>query len=221
MEFTLPPNGDDLRGNRRYFTIASSPTESELHLGVKFYGDTKTGARSSTFKKKMLALKSGDCVIAGAPVGDFTLPQTGAGAIANNTPQKLAFIAGGIGITPFRSMVKYASDHAKENAVGAATNIATKPDIVLLYSNRNASEIAYRDVFDEAARTIGMKTIYANTDTDGRIDAALIQREIPDWHERMFYISGPHGMVTAFKKTLHDLGVPRTHIKTDFFPGFA
>ena len=55
----------------------------------------------------------------------------------------------------------------------------------------------------------------------GMIDGALIQREIPDYKDRIFYISGPHGMVEAFKKTLHDMGVPRRKIKADYFPGFA
>jgi ferredoxin-NADP reductase len=55
----------------------------------------------------------------------------------------------------------------------------------------------------------------------GRIDAALIKREIPDYRDRIFYISGTHAMVASFTHTLHALGIPRAHIKTDFFPGFA
>jgi glycine betaine catabolism B len=207
MEFTLPDNGADGRGNRRYFTIASSPTESEFHLGVKFYGDAASGVGSSTFKKKMLALQPGDRMMAGQLAGDFTLPR--------DFDKKLVFLAGGIGITPFRSMIKYLSDRAGEKAGGK------QPDLVLLYSNRTPAEIAYREVFDEAARTIGLKTVYVNTATDGRLDAARIEREVPDYRERMFYISGTRAMVVTFEKALHDLGIPRTHIKTDFFPGFA
>jgi glycine betaine catabolism B len=218
MEFTLPGDGADLRGNRRYFTVASSPTESTFHLGVKFYGDAATGVGSSTFKKKMLALQPGDRMMAGQLAGDFTLPRdlgkNGGGG------KKFVFIAGGIGITPFRSMIKYLSDHAEEKD-GVSKNVDARPDIVLLYSNRTAREIAYREVFDEAARTIGLKTVYVNTATDGRIDAERIEREIPDYRERMFYISGTRAMVVTFEKALHDLGIPRTHVKTDFFPGFA
>jgi ferredoxin-NADP reductase len=74
-----------------------------------------------------------------------------------------------------------------------------------------------------------MKTIYAITDEPtsvpgtyhGFIDATLIMREIPDYKERVFYISGPHGMVEAFEKTLADIGVSRFNIKSDYFPGFA
>jgi glycine betaine catabolism B len=195
MEWTLGNVDFDSRGNRRYFTIASSPTESEVRLGVKFYDP------SSNFKKMMLAMIPGQKIVAGQLAGDFTLP--------HDASKKLAFIAGGIGITPFRSMVKYLSDRGEQR------------DVVLLYSNRTAAEISYKDIFDEAAKTIVLKTVYQVTDTDGRIDGALIKKEIPDYRDRMFYISGTHAMVSAFQKTLHELGVPRAHIKIDFFPGFA
>jgi ferredoxin-NADP reductase/Na+-transporting NADH:ubiquinone oxidoreductase subunit NqrB len=193
--------GWDDRGNRRYFTIASSPTEPDLRLGVKFYGDPLTGKGMSTFKQRLRNLRPGDTIMGGSLAGDFTLP--------NDPKGKFVFIAGGIGVTPFRSMVKYLSD------------TGDRRDIIMLYANRTAAEIAYRDVFDDAARTIGLKTFYYNTDTNGRIAAATIMRDVPDYQERTFYISGPRGMVTDFKRTLHELGIPRTRIKTDFFPGFA
>jgi ferredoxin-NADP reductase/Na+-translocating ferredoxin:NAD+ oxidoreductase RnfD subunit len=205
MEWTLAHAHSDDRGNRRYFTLASSPTEKEVHLGIRFNDP------SSSFKKKMLELPQGGTMIAGQLAGEFTLPK--------DPNKKLVFIAGGIGITPFRSMVKYLVDRGEKRLV------------TLFYSNRTVSEIAYKDIFDEAERKLGMRTIYAITDPGetlpegngyrGRIDAALIQRVVPDYRERMFYVSGTHAMVTAFKKTLHDLGVHRSQIKTDFFPGFA
>ena len=74
-----------------------------------------------------------------------------------------------------------------------------------------------------------MKTIYALSNEPapppdayaGVIDADLIRREVPDFAERMFYISGPHGMVDSFSRVLRDMGVPRRRIKIDFFPGYA
>lgn len=200
LEWTLGHKHNDGRGNRRYFTIASSPTEKDLHLGVRFYEP------SSTFKKALLAMAPGSTILAGQLAGDFTLP--------HDQHKKLVFIAGGIGITPFRSMVKYLSDQKE------------KRDAVLLYSSRTRREIAYAEIFDEAARTIGLKTIYVVNDESSNeqtrfIDAALIQKEIPDYKERMFYVSGPRSMVTAFEKILADMDIPLTHIKTDFFPGFA
>ncbi|MCE9541796.1 RnfABCDGE type electron transport complex subunit D [Candidatus Kaiserbacteria bacterium] len=204
-EVTLAADSPDSRGNRRYFTLASSPTEDDVRLGIKFY------AKPSTFKRYLAAFKTGAPILAGSIAGDFTLPR--------NKNQKLAFIAGGIGVTPFRSMVKYLTD----------TN--EKRDVVLLYSNKTQEEIAYKNVFDAAeAAHAGFRAVYTLTDGNvphawtgerGFIDAAMIVREVPDYKERMFFISGPRSMVTAFQHVLSDMGVPRRRIKTDFFPGFA
>jgi ferredoxin-NADP reductase len=139
--------------------------------------------------------------MAGQLAGDFTLPA--------NPQRKLAFIAGGIGITPFRSMVKDLIDRKE------------KRDAILLYSNRTDAEAVYREVFDEAAEKIGMRTIYNETGYHGRITAEMIRTEIPDYKERMFYVSGTHAMTTTFKGVLSTMGVPRAQIKVDFFPGFA
>lgn len=213
MEWTLGHNHVDGRGNRRYFTIASSPTEPDVHLGVKFADP------SSSFKERLLNMKLGEAVVAGQLAGDFTLP--------HDPKEKLVFIAGGIGVTPFRSMVKYLVDKQE------------KRNVALFYAVKFANEIAYQDIFDEATEKIGMKIIYVITDQtngavaektptnttaaktySGRIDVGLISREVPDFTERTFYISGPRAMVDAFTKTLSDLGIPKNRIKTDFFPGF-
>ncbi len=203
LEWTIPQRFSDDRGNRRYFTIASSPTESEVRLGVKFYEP------KSTFKIALDAMKPNDSIAVSQLAGDFVLPK--------DKNKKLVFIAGGIGVTPFRSMVQYLIDTKDRRPV------------TLLYSNKVASEVAYKDTFDRAEREIGMKTVYALTAEknpipgmyNGKLDATLIAKEIPDYKERTFYISGPHGMVEAFKTTLYQMGVPRLHIITDYFPGFA
>lgn len=203
VEWTLGHTPNDDRGNRRYFTIASSPTEQTVRLGVRVYEP------ASTFKLALTSMDVGDTVSISSLAGDFVLPK--------DKNKKLVFIAGGIGITPFRSQVQYLID-TKDTRT-----------ITLLYSNKTASEIAYKDTFDRAAQSIGMKTIYALSAEQnpvpgtyaGRVDSTLIAREIPDYKERMFYLSGPHGMVTAFEKTLHEMGVSRFNIKTDYFPGFA
>jgi ferredoxin-NADP reductase len=106
-----------------------------------------------------------------------------------------------------------------------------KRDIVVIFSNKYAEEIVYKDVLDEAAKVLHIKTIYTLTDVEkipqdwtgerGRISAEIINRDIPDWKERYFYLSGPHPMVAGFEKTLDDMGAPSSQIKKDFFPGFA
>lgn len=204
MEWTLQHKHTDSRGNRRYFTIASSPTENEIHLGVKFYPN------SSSYKKALVSFSPDDMIVAAQLSGDFTLPK--------DPRKKLVFLAGGIGITPFRSMAKFLID-TKANR-----------DIILFYSNKVKSEIMYADVFEKAT-VQGIKTVYTLTDTSqvpsdwkgytGRIMPEIIRKEVPDFMERTFYLSGPHGMVVGFDQTLKQMGIRSSHIKKDFFPGFV
>jgi glycine betaine catabolism B len=205
MEFTLAHTKPDSRGNRRFFTLASSPTEENLHLGVRFYPN------SSSFKKALSKIDSRTKIIAGQIAGDFTLPQ--------DPTQKLVFIAGGIGITPFRSMLKYLLDMKQPR------------DIVLFYANKTADEIAYKDVLAEAQTKLGIKVQYTLTDTQaiprkwpgliGRIDEHMIQAIVLDYQERTYYVSGPPDMVRAYEHILKNLDIKNVQIKKDFFPGLV
>jgi ferredoxin-NADP reductase len=201
LEWTLGLERPDSRGNRRYFTIASAPTEDCLRLGVRFYQD------SSAFKRALAGLVPGDTILASQLAGNFTLP--------SNPATKLVFIAGGIGITPFRSMLQYLLDRQE-----------ARP-IVVLYGTERQEDIAYRDVLDAARRELGIGTVYAvakealRGQYPGYIDARLVRTAIPDYKERTFYISGPQAMVKAVSDKLRRMGVRRSRIKVDFFPGFA
>ncbi len=205
LEWTLPHRHPDNRGNRRYFTISSSPTEENLALGIKFYENP------SSFKNRLVSMENGEKIVASGLAGDFTLP--------DDTSKKLVFIAGGIGITPFRSMIKHLVDKKE------------KRDIFLYFANKTSKDIVYKDVFDEAVAKKILKVCYVCSsslpnETDpqmrvGKIDENMIKLDVPDYKERMFYISGPHGMVEAFKSSLSKLGVPKRNIKVDFFPGYV
>ena len=201
LEWTLGHGHPDQRGNRRYFTISSSPTEPEIHMGVKFY------TPSSSFKKTLLALQPGDMIAASQLAGEFVLPA--------DLNKKFVFIAGGIGVTPFRSIIKNAID-TKE-----------KRDAILFYSARNPSELVYKEIFDQAV-SVGIRTEYVVNDAlpewngkTGYITPEMIMSEVPDYKDRMFYISGPRAMVVLFEDTLKKLGISKRNIKTDFFPGFV
>lgn len=205
LEWTLPQENPDSRGNRRYFTIASSPTEDDVLIGVKFYDNP------SSFKETLATMKVGDEIVASQLSGDFTMPR--------DQRKKLVFIAGGIGVTPFRSIVKYLLDRNE------------KRDIVLFYSNNVAQDIAYKEIFDMARIRLNIKTIYTLTDKTvplpanwagkrGFVDEKMIKEEVPDYHERIFYISGPNAMVKAFKEILSKMGIEQSKIKTDYFPGY-
>ncbi len=192
MEWTLGLSNPDTRGNRRYFTLAASPTEENLRIGVKFYPN------GSSFKKALLDLPKNGQIVASSLSGEFILPK--------NLNQKLCFIAGGIGITPFRSMVKYLLDSNE------------KRDIILFYSGKTQQDFVYKDIF-EKANQLGVQTVYVATDKMGYIDEKMIREKVPDFKDRIFYISGPHSLVDAFEKTLKEMGVK--NIKVDFFPGYA
>ena len=201
LEWTLGLDRPDNRGNRRYFTLASAPTEGTVRLGVKFY------PRSSAFKQALGMMKPGSTIHASQLAGDFTLPA--------DPETKIAFLAGGIGITPFRSMLQYLIDSRE-----------SRP-IVVLYGVETHDDVAYRDVLAAAKRELGIRTVLAVArgaapgQYPGFIDARLIGIAIPDYQERTFYISGPQAMVKALRQELLTMGVRRSKIKVDYFPGFA
>jgi len=201
MEWTLPNVPYDSRGNRRTFTIASSPTEDEVMVGVKYYEP------ASTYKATLHQLKPGAVVYGSQLAGNFTMQ--------GSEDNKLALIAGGIGITPFRSMVKYLTDHNLQS------------DVVLLYTVSNAQEFAYVKEL-KAASAVGVRTIPIVTQpgkesgsvVHAKLDVELLAQLIPDYAERIFYVSGPNIMVDATKGYLHYLGVHNSHIHTDHFAGY-
>jgi ferredoxin-NADP reductase len=200
MEWTLPHRHTDSRGNRRTFTIASSPTEPLVHVGVKIYDP------SSSFKKSLLGLQPGDALIAGQIAGNFTLPA--------DPGQKLAFIAGGIGITPFRSMLQCMVDNKQHR------------DIVLFYIVSDPAELSYRDVLEQA-RAYGVRLVPILAAKDipknwqgrtGFLTKEIVRNELPDVAQRHVYLSGPNAMVDHYSRLLRSAGA--RHILTDHFSGY-
>lgn len=203
LEWTLPHDDTDRRGIRRYFTIASSPTERDIKLGLKIPQE------HSSFKEELSRMKPGDIMYATSLDGDFTLPKDPAG-------EPLVFIAGGIGITPFRSMVKYLID------------TETQADITLFNCNNTQADIPWTDLWREAHEAFGMQTVdVLQTPAEGwegeqgYIDRSMLERYIPDIQAPRYYISGPPAMVNAYKALLSECGVPASQVVTDFFPGLA
>jgi ferredoxin-NADP reductase len=201
MEWTLPHVEFDNRGNRRAFTIASSPTEDTVQVGVKFY------TPSSMYKYEMSRMQPGDVMYASQLAGSFTL--------VRDQKVKLAFIAGGIGITPFRSMIKYLVDTDQNR------------DVILVYIVSKPEELAYADEF-AAAERVGVKMFPILSGSrqpepgmiSARLSKELIEKTVPDYNDRTFYISGPNAMVHSAKAMLRELDVDRLRIKTDHFSGY-
>jgi len=117
------------------------------------------------------------------------------------------FIAGGIGITPFRSIM--ADLIAKEQ----------QKKITLFYFVSDAKDILFPDILDKAAK-IGIQVLYFLTPKDGHLTAALLQKNVPDWQEREYYISGPQAMVEEYRDILMQEGISEEKIKVDLFTGY-
>lgn len=189
--WTLDKVKFDSRGNRRSFTIASSPLEKNLKLGIKFYEP------SSQFKKTLLGLKKGDHIHVSALSGDFVLPK--------DQNKKLLFIAGGIGVTPFRSMIR------------DLTLRKQKRDITLFYFANGEQEVLYKDIWKDAA-PYGVKVVPLTNRE--KLDKELLKKYVSDYKQHDFYLSGPPFMVRAYKKTLRALDISASRIHTDYFSGY-
>jgi ferredoxin-NADP reductase len=205
LEWTLPLDRADRRGNRRTFTIASSPTEDALAIGVKVPSHD-----ASAFKRELMELEVGSTIVAAQLAGDFTLP--------GDQAVPLVFIAGGIGITPFRSMVRWMVDTRQQR------------DAILFYACTGVEDFAYVDLFDEARAAIGLRVIYlVSHDGDvprdwkgeiGRLTPDLVAKYVPRPIGRRWYLSGPNAMVRSYEGILRSLGVPRADVRKDYFPGY-
>jgi len=201
MEWTLPASQSDSRGNRRYITIASSPTEKDLMITLRL------PEKMSSFKAALEKSDPGSLVLASRLAGSFTLPA--------DQSQKLVFLAGGVGITPYRSMIKYLLDGSQPR------------DAALFYAVNSPREVAFKDLLAEAKKK-GIRPHIVVSDPPahwgglkGRIDDKLIKEKLPDYKQRLFYVSGPLPFVTAMEQVLGSLGVPSKNVKTDYFPGYG
>ncbi len=155
-------------------------------------------------------MQVGDPMAASQLSGEFTLPK--------NKKEKIVLVAGGIGVTPYRSMIKYLIDKGETR------------DVVLLYACSGSGDFAYKELFDEAVLKIGLKIVYIITNiknapegwsgATGYIDASMLKEHVGDYASRRFYLSGPQKMVTNYYDTLVKMGVSRSNIVTDYFPGF-
>jgi ferredoxin-NADP reductase/nitrite reductase/ring-hydroxylating ferredoxin subunit len=192
LRYRLPHAEPDDRGTARYFTIASAPHEGHVMLTTRF-----AEARSSTFKRALRALPVGAQVEVDEPAGEFTLPDPAAPPV---------LIAGGIGITPFRAML-VDRDHR-----GLSVNAT------LLYAHRSP-DVVYRGEIDTLRRR-HPRLVVRHVVSPARVTPDVIRGGTPDLAGATFYVSGPEPFVEAVGGMLSGLGVPDTHVKRDYFPGY-
>lgn len=193
---TIKSGGKNLS---KTLSLSSSPTEKEHIEFTKKLTD-------SEFSNTLRTLKVGDWATIDAPYGKFTF---------EGENEKIALLAGGIGITPFRSICKYCTD----------MRLTVK--ITLLYGNRSESDIVFKKELEEMEKqNENLKVVFILNEASngwkgvtGVIDAELVKKEVPDYKERVLYVCGPPPMVQAMEKLIRDLGLPLTQLKLEAFTG--
>ena len=202
--WTLPITALDGRGSSRFFTISSSPFEKDT---ITF----TTKIMQSDFKKALLNLKKNDEIKIFGPMGNFILDET-------NTKPKV-FIAGGIGITPYHSMITYA----------AWKNLKIPLTLIASYSNSDEM-IFYEELKKLEKQHANIKIIYTITKPEtsqiswngekGRISQDLIKKFVADITKKLFYIVGPPSMEETIKILLNQMQIRDENILTEAFTGY-
>lgn len=185
------------------FSIASSPLDEHLVVTTRM--------RKSSFKEGLSALPIGSRARIEGPMGSFSLH--------NNTAKPAVFLAGGIGIAPFLSMLSY------------ATGQKLCHPIFLFYANRHLEEAAFIDVLWKLERANPrfrfVPTLTRTTNGNGgwkgktgRISSEMLSAQIGTVRGPIYYIAGPSTMVAATRQTLGEVGVDEDDIRTEEFAGY-
>jgi ferredoxin-NADP reductase len=200
VELLDPPYVDD-KGSRRHISVVTSPTERGV-LGLA------TRLRDSAFKRSLEELPLGAEVDVEPPKGKFVLPE--------DTSRPYVFVAGGIGITVFRSMLRYIED------------LRLPYDVTLVYSNRNRAEAAFLDELEEYERRNDrfrlVLTMTDDPDWSGetrRLDADVLREHVGDHiGAATFLVAGPPGFTEAMKGELAAAGVDEDRLVADSYSGY-
>ena len=199
----LNPPETDSEGNVRTFSIASAPFEDQLMFATRM--------RDTAFKRSLKKMPLGTVVKMDSATGDFTLHK--------NSAKPAVFLAGGIGITPFSSIVRQADhDHAPHKSY-------------LFYSNRRPEDAPFIEVLQNLEKTnpnfrfiatmtemSGSKKTW-NGET-GRINREMLSKYLNDLPGPIYYIAGPPAMVGGMRKMLVASGVDEDDIRTEEFAGY-
>ena len=204
---------NDSKGPIRHFTISSSPTEDFIMLSTRI--------RDSPYKQRLASLEKGAKVKVRGPQGEFVIHE--------DYSKTAIFVSGGIGVTPFRSMIKYATD------------MQLPLKIIMFDSNKNKENVLFKKEFDEwTSQNKNIVIIYNLTEEKnpreqqsspmdiwkgeyGRIDKAMILRYVDSstLKDSLFYICGPPNMLKAMKSLIQEeLKIPEEKIKVEEFTGY-
>jgi ferredoxin-NADP reductase len=199
----IDPPETDAEGDTRAFSIASAPFERDLMIATRM--------RDTAFKRILRKLKPGELIRIRGPFGSLTLH--------DDMSRPAAFLTGGIGITPFRSMVLQ------------STQLRRAHRLFLFYSNRRAQDAAFLDDLKHCERTnLNFKCIATVTKPAeskwqwegeiGHVNKTMLLKFIQDLQEPIYYIAGPPGMVVSMQEELMAAGVPTQQIRAEQFAGY-
>jgi glycine betaine catabolism B len=188
-----------------HFSHADSPTESQVELTTRLTG--------STFKNALDALPVGAEVDIQGAYGAF---------LFGYDKPKIAFLTGGIGVTPVRSMLRYLADTKGAGRVAGQ-------ELAVFYGSMTEDGIVYKDEFDEFEQAIkGLRVIHVITNPTptwtgyrGFITAGIIRAELSDPSQWTYYVVGPPPMITAMDKVLTQLEIPQGQIVVESFAGYT
>lgn len=201
---TLPNSVESDAGGRvRIFSIASPPQDPELAIATRL--------RDTSFKRGLMGLPLRTAVEIEGPYGDLSLHKDSA--------RPAVFLAGGIGITPFRSMILDAMKRGLPHR------------LFLFYSNRSPEESAFLgELIEVATRNPRFKLIATITETGGartdwpiergRITREMIVTHVGDVVTPVYYVAGPPAMVSAMETLLRSAGVKSEDVHAEVFTGY-
>lgn len=196
----------DPRGSVRMFTTSSSPIQRD-----KLAITTKVTSNPSIFKQKMIKLKKGEVVKFYGPMGGFVLPE--------RHGRPLVFLAGGIGITPFNSMLHFAN------------NINYPGLITLIVSFNFFNQVIFYDSLTQLVKdSSNFNIVYTLSQKEtaprswkgdiGKISEELIRKYVSDIPGSEYFVSGPTGFVADIFDLLDEMEIPAGHVYGDHFTGY-
>lgn len=204
VDVVLPdPPETDAEGNGRALSLASAPSDPHLMVATRL--------RDTAFKRVLRALPLGAAVQLDGPSGSFTLHK--------NPAKPAVFVAGGIGITPFLSILRQA----------ARDQLAHQ--LYLFFSNRRPEDSPFLEALQDLARqNPNFHFVPTMTEMEqskrewkgerGLLDRAMLVRHLPALQGPIYYLAGPPGMVAALRQVITQAGADEDDLRTEEFSGY-
>ncbi|MDV7146038.1 FAD-dependent oxidoreductase, partial [Tropicimonas sp. TH_r6] len=195
------PSETDSKGASRILSIASAPRDANLTLITRM--------RDSSFKRGLAALDAGAELTVSGPIGHFALHE--------DTSRPAVFLAGGIGITPFLSMIRNEAHKGFERKITLVYANSRPDDAACLGELQHLADI--HPNFELVATMTAPKGSHWKGEI-GRIDGSMLQRHVQDPNEPIYYCVGPANMVASTQDILSRLGITPQDVRVEQFAGY-